>query len=73
MDDHRIYLDDQAKRQAIRSGWEGFQCYGWKAKAPFTTQDDRWWYWMNGMEGAEKNYKGYSIRIEDVDGWKTKH
>jgi hypothetical protein len=68
--DNRIYLDDHAKRQAIRAGWEGYQFYGWKAPQPYSQLDDRWWFWMNGVEGAEKAHKGYTIRLEEVDGWK---
>lgn len=69
MQDDRIYLDGTARREAIRSGWEGFQIKGWKAAPPYPQQDDRWWFWMNGMEGAEKAHRGHSTRITEVDGW----
>lgn len=69
MIDKRIYIDDHAKRQAIRSGWDGFQIKGWKAKPPYEQADNRWWFWMNGMEGAEKNYKGHNLRVDDVPGY----
>jgi hypothetical protein len=69
MDDPRIYLDGSARREAVRSGWEGFQIKGWKSTSPYSQQDTRWWFWMNGMEGAEKAHKGYSVRINEVAGW----
>lgn len=67
--DNRIYLDFQERRLAIRRGWETYQAVGWKGKSAYDVQDDRWWFWMNGVEAAEKARRGYTIRMEDVDGW----
>lgn len=70
MHDPRIYLDGHARREAIFAGWHAYQFQGWKATPPYDESDPRWWFWMNGLDAAGSNHKGFNKRMEDVDGWK---
>lgn len=70
IEDKRIYVTRNTRRDAIRQGWDQYQAQGWKARSPYVEEDPRWHFWMNGLDGAAQHQKQLNFAMQDVPGWK---
>lgn len=68
--DDRVYAIHATRQDAIRQGWDQYQAQGWKAQSPYSEQDPRWHFWMNGLDGAAQHQKNLSFEMHHVPGWR---
>lgn len=59
-----------ARRDAIERGWWAFKMNGWRAEPAFHTSDDRHWFWLNGLEYADKDRTGCNVDKREIPGWR---